>query len=144
MEEGNARERVRAGGTRPAGATRGAGGGGRGAQGRRGRVQLLMRIETGRPHTRGMQEQGRELEAALTLEGRTSQGDVWGPGQMECQEGGWRCPSVSPFFRPRMKSVLCVLAALSACCDEVQLWSQDQACALEAQDNVSESSRFPP
>lgn len=43
-----------------------------------------------------------------------------------------------------MKSVLCVLAALSACCDEAQLWFQDQACAPAAQGNAPESSRFPP
>lgn len=43
-----------------------------------------------------------------------------------------------------MKFVLHVLAALSACCDEVQLWFQDQACALAGRGNAPESSRFPP
>lgn len=41
-----------------------------------------------------------------------------------------------------MKFVLCVLSALSACCDEMQLWFQDQACALTAWGNAPESSCF--
>lgn len=43
-----------------------------------------------------------------------------------------------------MKFVLCVLAALGACCDKEQLCVQDQACALAAQGNAPESARFPP
>lgn len=41
----------------------------------------------------------------LTLDSRTSQGELWGPGQQESQEQGWRCPNVTPFFRPGMKFV---------------------------------------
>lgn len=40
----------------------------------------------GRPRTRGLQEQGGQLGAAVTMEGRTSQGEVRGPGQWESQE----------------------------------------------------------
>lgn len=43
-----------------------------------------------------------------------------------------------------MKFVLCVLAAPSACCDEVQPWFQDQACPLAAWRNVPKLPRFPP
>lgn len=76
---------------------------------------------------------GREDSWGLLSPGRVGQ------AQERCGAQGSQSPrseggdaKVSFYVRPGMKFVLCVWAALSACCDKVQLWFQDQACALAA------------
>lgn len=73
----------------------------------------------GRPRPWEMQEQGGQLGNAVTLEGRTSQGEVVGPGQLGVPGARVEMPKRLSVLQARDE--ICVLAALSARCDEVQL-----------------------
>lgn len=84
----------------------------------------------GRPRPWEMQEQGGQLGNAVTLEGRTSEGEVVGPGHLGMPGARVEMPKRLSVLQARDE--ICVLAALSARCDEAQLRFQDQACALGA------------
>ena len=67
-----------------------------------------------------------------------------GPGAAGVPGARVEMPKCLSVLQARYEFVLCVLAALSTCCDQLQLWFQDQACALGAWGNAPESPRFPP